>query len=337
MRRWCGWALLAGVVLSWVALTIWVATDPCTFDCGDFGRGRGAIALWILSLAAVPPGAWLLGKSYEVDRETPPHSVTAALGAKLLYLFSFAMFLIMMYAAFHLIKNLNSLVTGCCSNGPSLESMQSSWRAGAVFSAFGLAWFGLIAFNTVAAARAMDRAVEGGPPILLWLTAAAMSVAALAGVLISQLMFSPSNQSLGGQEIGEEGGESAANPIPTHPTPGPVIGFLPAKASDKGSGYEISNVRIEIRASNYPELGNRYTVFLDGHWAGAGKPKEQLCSYLFLSTEERPVLMHDATFSFAEGGGNLDRHEAMTLFESHMDGPPSRAEISCKDRDDAQS
>lgn len=327
MRR-LGWAVLAAVVFSWIGLTLWVATDPCTFDCGDFGRGRPAIALWILSCAVVPAGAWLLKNSYKGEDDTLRPSLVTALGAKILQLFAFAMLLIAAYAAFQLVKNLSSLVTGCCSNGPSLESIQSSWRAGAVFSAFGLAWFGLIGFTTLGGARRIDRAVEAGAtPFVLWVIAGAVSIVAFAGVVFSSLVF---NRGAGSSE--SQVNEPAATSNLVSPSPGRVIGFLPASVADRDSGYEISAVEIEIRASNYPNLGNQYSVFLDARWSAEGAPREQLCNYLFLGAEGQSVCTHDAAFSFAEGGRNLERHETMTLFDSLMDGLPARAKISCQDR-----
>lgn len=333
LSRWLGWAVLGGVAFSWVALTLWVVTDPCTFDCGDFGRGRGAFALWILSLAAVPAGAWLLKSSYKSEGQVPRESIPEALGAKLLYLFSFAMLLITAYAAFHLLKNLTSLVTGCCGNGPSLEYMQSSWRTGAVFSAFGLAWFGLIGFNTLTAARRLDRSVHGGPsPALLWVAAVGLSLAAFAGAIASQFLIDRGVESTEA-ERGEEGmADAGATSISHEPTPGPVSGFLPVKVADKGSGYEISRARIEIRASNYSDLGNQYTVFLEGEWSDRGRPREQLCSYRFLSLDGAPVLMSEAAFSFGGGGRRLEDYEAITFFDSHMEGVPARAGIHCQDR-----
>lgn len=184
-----GWGVLTLMVLSWATLVVWVQTDPCTFDCGDRGRGRVAALLWFLSLAAVPVGTWLLKVSFEADDEIGRESVFASLASKLLCLFALTMLLAGAYAGFHLLKNLTNLATGCCNSNAPIAAARTEWAAGATFSGAGVIWFGFIGISTFVGARKLDAVVTAGPSAtLLWVTAGWLALVTLGGLLVSGML-----------------------------------------------------------------------------------------------------------------------------------------------------
>jgi hypothetical protein len=182
--RLMGWLVLGGLTVYWGSLAVGASTAPCEFDCADLRRA--AFFLGLLSLPGVPVGAWLLAFSYRTSG-TPARSFPVRVTACLLLAFAAVMLLTVAFATFQLFENLASLATGCCETTAPIEYARSSWRFGALGAGLSIAWFGITGAATLPAARSLLAPDTNSCDRLFHVAAASVSIAAIAGVVYSQL------------------------------------------------------------------------------------------------------------------------------------------------------
>jgi hypothetical protein len=337
LSRRLGWGLLAGVLLSWGALALWIGAHPCPWGCEalywlqalSFPPVPVGVAVWAVSLSGLPVAALFLESSYRTEQPAVGDSTPATAVANVLYVFGFgAVFL----------------------SGFSLFLLPRSTGTTAVLSVAGLFWFPLVGICTLVAARRLNDVVRRtrAPARRLWVTAGVLWFVGAVAPNVFAASYDPYPSIIPEPDMGppivrppREKPSQVATPTPT-PSPSasrsplpkpPPVHLLPVAMDDERSGYDMQG-RIQVRPSGHASLGRQYTVVLNGRWAAPGSPQDQVCTYTFFDEEGAVVRRRSAPFGFYTGGRRVENLNHLTFFESQMRGDAARAEIECRDAPD---
>lgn len=334
-----GWLLLGLVLLSWVALLVWAATDPCIDDCGDLGRTRAAVYLGIMTLPGVPLAGSMLLVSRAVYRRGS--------AIRLLLSLPFGAFagLALLAAVFAAGTALGTVITrvtliGDCSEDSFYSATCVQWRRTVSFGLMAAGWFGMIGATSWLFSKRAFPGTRGSSASVANLVLGVVLASAFllrVGATAGQrpMAFFGTAPSLANEQPipPPEGDPALLAPEEEEPYEKPtLVKILPARQAGHKTGYRFSNLRVTVEDIHSPPLGLRYRVRYDVRWTEERLPRDQTCTYTFFGKHWKVVHFHTANFGFGHAGDARSYTGlGIDFFDSHFTGEPRWMRMNCKD------